>query len=108
MGLRCSGDDLMANTFVETDINGIPVWCEVYAEPYVPARLSGHPDSWTPAEGGEIDIEEVFVKLKGKALINGQWIQCDKVAVDILPLLSDDAFELLTDKCYESLNQDQD
>ena len=108
MGNSRSRDDLMANTYVETDINGIKVSCEVYAEPYVPARLSGHPDSWTPAEGGEIDIEEVFVKIKGRALVDGQWVDCDKVEVDILPLLSDDAIELLTDKCYESLNSDQD
>jgi hypothetical protein len=27
----------------------------------VPARLSGHPDTWCPAEGGEVDITGVRV-----------------------------------------------
>ncbi len=22
--------------------------------PYIPAKLSGHPDTWAPAEGGEV------------------------------------------------------
>lgn len=95
----------MANTYVDTDINGIKVSCDVYSEPYVPANKSGHPDSWTPAEGGEFFIENVFVIRPAKALLDGKWLM---VEMDILPLLSDDAIELLTDKCYESLNPDQD
>lgn len=94
----------MANTHVVTKINGIKVWCDVYAEPYVPAYRGGHPDNWTPAEGGEIDIETVLVERKGRALIDGKWVDCDRVEINILPLLSDDAIETLMDKCYEYLN----
>jgi len=28
-----------------------------HVEPYVPARRSGHPDRWSPAEGGAIYLE---------------------------------------------------
>ena len=43
---------------VEVDINGLR---EVYVNvvdfvPYIPAKLSGHPDSWYPAEGGEFNL----------------------------------------------------
>jgi hypothetical protein len=32
--------------------------------PYVPAKRSGHPDDWCPAEGGE--LKDVWVYLDGK------------------------------------------
>lgn len=31
------------------------------AEPYVPANFSGHPDNWSPPEGGCSDVEGVFL-----------------------------------------------
>ena len=31
------------------------------AEPYVPAYLSGHPDSWEPASGGSGYIEAIYL-----------------------------------------------
>jgi hypothetical protein len=31
-----------------------------WAEPYVPANFRGHPDNWTPEEGGDTDIEEIL------------------------------------------------
>ena len=30
-------------------------------EPYTPARLSGHPDSWYPAEGGDVTIDSILL-----------------------------------------------
>lgn len=30
-------------------------------EPYVPAKLSGHPDSWCPSEGGDVCVEAVLL-----------------------------------------------
>lgn len=29
-------------------------------EPYTPAKMSGHPDTWYPEEGGEVEITEVL------------------------------------------------
>ncbi len=55
------------------DINGCEDSCELvekeyevsgHVSAYVPARLHGHPDSWAPAEGGE--VEDITVTLEGK------------------------------------------
>jgi hypothetical protein len=37
---------------LELDITGSVI-------PYVPARLYGHPDTWCPEEGGEVEIETI-------------------------------------------------
>lgn len=34
-------------------------------EPYVPAKLSGHPDTWEPPEGGGRCIEGIFIEVDG-------------------------------------------
>jgi len=34
-------------------------------EPYIPANLSGHPDNWTPPEGGSSCVESVLVEVNG-------------------------------------------
>ena len=39
--------------YVNLTINGL-------VEPYIPPRLSGHPDTWHPAEGGNVEIEEIL------------------------------------------------
>lgn len=46
-----------ATVYYDFEVNGETVEFEVIAtfSPYVPVRLSGHPDTWTPAEGGELD-----------------------------------------------------
>jgi len=48
----------------EVDLEEIDLEIEGVATPYSPARLSGHPDTWCPAEGGEVEIE--YVLLNGK------------------------------------------
>lgn len=41
----------------DTKIHGIPCQCEVtHYVPYTPANLNGHPDNWTPPEGGEFEF----------------------------------------------------
>ena len=37
----------------------LTIWGDV--EPYVPANLSGHPDDWTPPEGGYSCVEAIFL-----------------------------------------------
>lgn len=78
-------------------LNNDSVEVNFYGTPYTPARLSGHPDSWCAAEGGEIEIEEVEYKTKGKAFVDGKWIKCD-VIVDVSPLLSDSELEAIEEK----------
>lgn len=94
----------MANTSALAKLNGIDVECFIYAEPYVPARMSGHPDSWTDAEGGDIEIERVDYETDGRAYVNGQWIKIANMVVDVLPILSDSDVESLYDQCHEYLN----
>lgn len=39
-------------------LSGLPCYvCVTHYEPEIPANLSGHPDSWTPSEGGELEFE---------------------------------------------------
>lgn len=45
----------------EVDYEEIELEIEGVATPYVPARLSGHPDNWCPAEGGEVEIEHILL-----------------------------------------------
>jgi len=90
----------MANTYVDTKINGIDVCCDVHAESYIAT------DSWSPNEDGEIDLECVTVKREGQAFIDGKWIDAI-VRIDLLPLLSDDAIDLLIEKCHDDLINDK-
>jgi hypothetical protein len=48
---RGEGDD---EEEIELEIRG-------WAEPYVPAKLSGHPDTWEPPEGGGSGVEGIFL-----------------------------------------------
>lgn len=52
-----NNSDVIFSFPVEVDINGIrEVWVNVrdYV-PYRGANMSGHPDTWSPPEGGELD-----------------------------------------------------
>ena len=43
---------------IETTIQGIPCVIQpTHVEPFVPECRKGHPDSWTPAEGGYAEYE---------------------------------------------------
>jgi len=42
---------------------------EGYVEPYVPAKLSGHPDTWCPDEGGYAELENVSLQTENGRLI---------------------------------------
>ena len=45
---------------LETDYGEIMLDIEVtHYSPYTPSNLTGHPDSWTPEEGGEIEYEVI-------------------------------------------------
>lgn len=35
-------------------------------QPFFPAKLTGHPDTWAPAEGGELEDVEVKLVRKGR------------------------------------------
>ena len=53
---RLNPDKLPSYCF-KTTANGIPCIVEVVSfTPGVPANLSGHPDSWHPADPSEIEI----------------------------------------------------
>jgi len=51
------------NTSIEIEIDGewieFEFEIEFSASAFVPARLHGHPDTWCPAEGGEIEVTDV-------------------------------------------------
>jgi len=51
------------NYILETEQGDIKLELEVtHAEPYRAAKLTGHPDTWCPAEGGDIDYDVVSIK----------------------------------------------
>lgn len=78
---------------LEIDIDDI----DYTAEPYVEAVMTGHPDNWCPAEGGEIFIDHVWRTFKDR---NG-----NNVAVDILPMLDSTYLE---EKIFEHLSERND
>ncbi len=66
----------------ETTCCGIPCIVRVtYWEPYVPARLSGHPDNWAPAEGGDGDWEILDRKGRPAAWLERKMTDKDRSAI---------------------------
>lgn len=63
----------------------------IYATPYVPAKLTGHPDSWYPEEGGDFDIEEIEDAETGE---------------NLMPLLSYKEVKELESKLKKDLEQE--
>lgn len=82
-------------------LNNDSVEVEYSASVYIPPNLSGHPDSWTPEEGGEIEIEAVEYETNGRVMIDGKWVAVKRVIVDVSPLLSDYQLEEI---CQTILN----
>ena len=89
-------------------INGEWVAVSYAMEPYTPASFRGHPDSWTPAEGGEVDIGAVEYETCGRAFINGQWVKCDRIVADITAILTPDQLMTIEDKLFELAKQPQE
>jgi hypothetical protein len=77
-------------------------------EAYTPANFGGHPDNWTPAEGGEIEIAAVEYETCGRAWIDGKWVKCDRVVADVAALLSPDDLMSVEDKIFEIAKQPQE
>ena len=80
----------------ESTCCGIPCIIRVTSwEGYVPARLSGHPDNWAPAEGGEGDWE--ILDSKGRP---APWLE-RKMTSDDQSRITQEVFEHME-------NQDDD
>lgn len=67
----------------EVNIDGVDLVVAYDETPYIPARLWGPPDDCYPAEGGEIEIQEVHV-------IGS--------AVDLIPVLSESVLDAIEEK----------
>ncbi len=48
------------------NVSVVAVVCRVYYTPPVPGRTRGHPDTWTPEEGPEMDIEDARIEETGE------------------------------------------
>jgi len=67
----------------ETRIAGIPCWIDVtYATPVVPAKLSGHPDNWCPAEGGDFEFRVYTKKAGAKKAYLAPWLERKLTSAD--------------------------
>lgn len=62
------------------------------ATPFMQGYTSGPPEHCYPDEGGEIEIEAVRYRTKGKAFVGGKWILAD-VMVDVIGLCTDNDIE---------------
>ena len=40
--------------------------CEFSIQPYTPANFRGHPDNWSPEEGGETELTAMRATIRGK------------------------------------------
>ena len=89
-------------------LNGELIEVSYAMEPYTPASFRGHPDSWTPAEGGEVDIGAVEYETCGRALIDGRWVKCDRIVADITAILTPDQLITIEDKLFELAKQPQE
>jgi hypothetical protein len=84
-------------TTISYELNHDCVEVHFSGTPYVPGYTAGLPEHCYPDEGGEIEIEEVEYRTKGKAFVDGKWIKCD-VKVDVSPLLTDGQLEDIEEK----------
>lgn len=64
----------------DEDEEEIELTIQGYVEPYVPPNLWGHPDNWTPPEGGGAYVEQVFHNGK---LWDGELTQKELEAAEI-------------------------
>ena len=46
---------------IQRDGKDLELWILGEAEPYSPQNLRGHPDHWTPGEGGSACVEAIFL-----------------------------------------------
>lgn len=76
--------------YIISDLNNdhVEVWFE--GTEYVPAKTSGHPDTWCEAEGGEIEIDRVMYK-----------------GVDISLIISDDDWTRFEQECFDYKGDDE-
>lgn len=51
--------------YVERDEDDYELIVKGSAEPYVPPNFRGHPDNWSPAEGGDADVDEILIEVDG-------------------------------------------
>jgi len=63
-----------------------------------PARISGRPENCSPAEHMEVEIEKVSVVRAARE-------RSPKLQIDILPALSQDAEEAITDEVYVAASE---
>jgi hypothetical protein len=89
------------------DLGNDTVEVSYTASVYYPARLTGHPDSWAPAEGGEIEIEEVRYESPGHVLIDGKWVRFNRVRVDVIGLCTDHDIERFQEEIASIAEDDE-
>lgn len=75
-------------------------------EPYIPANLSGHPDNWTPPEGGHACVEVVLL---GDQLWDGELTSEEEKKAEeaLFRALEDDEPEPEPDSWYDRYLDDQ-
>lgn len=67
----------------ESTCCGIPCIIRVLSwDGYVPARLSGHPDNWAPAEGGEGEWEILDRKGRPAPWLEAKMIDKERIRID--------------------------
>lgn len=60
------------------------------ATPYVPAKIYGPPEHCYPAEGGEVEVEEIVVTVNGKSHALPDWM-VDLIAAGMADDLAEEA-----------------
>ena len=88
-------------------LNGELIEVSYAMETYTPASFRGHPDSWTPAEGGEVEIGAIEYETCGRAMIDGRWVKCDRIVADITDILTPDQLMTIEDRLFELAKQPQ-
>jgi hypothetical protein len=87
-------------TTLEIEVDGdwelLEFEVEYNAEPFVPAKFSGHPDTWCPAEGGEVEITDVLCTTTGQHFDADDFVfgtNWHRVATDEAPTYTTDDLE---------------
>jgi len=89
-----SGLLLFRGAAMNISLRGISVSVDFDRVPYIPANLSGDPDSWSPAEDEEIEIKTVEWRTRGFVIRDGRREEAE-VLVDVYPLIhEEDLYEI--------------
>jgi hypothetical protein len=95
----------MSSTFTVRVWTDVEFEIELEMEKYIPAKLTGHPDTWSPEEGGEVNVLSIKTVSHG---INKKEQLSDDLSHSLGSLMINSLTDDAVLEVYESIKMDDD